>query len=91
MTGAELKHARISLSKALDERLSIADMAMLCGLADPTGNGKDTMRKWEQGDGPSGPVATLLSLLVDGLSLDDSEVQVFFLEYIRDRLGIVPI
>jgi hypothetical protein len=36
-------------------------MAKLCGLA--PGNGADTMRKWEDGEGPSGPVAVLLSIL----------------------------
>jgi hypothetical protein len=44
-----LRHARQRIGDAIDDRLSYADMARLVGLSDPTGNGKDTMRKWEDG------------------------------------------
>lgn len=63
MTGAELKQLRHDLSDAIGRRLSTVDMARICGLKDPERNGKDTYRKWEDGDGPSGPVAALMSLL----------------------------
>jgi hypothetical protein len=62
MTGAEMKHIRHGLSEAIGRRLSLADMAKLCGLKDPEGNGRQTWRKWEEGEGPSGPVAVLLSI-----------------------------
>ena len=42
MTGAELNAIRGQLSQAIGDRLSYRDMATLVGLADPTGNGKDT-------------------------------------------------
>jgi hypothetical protein len=61
MTGPELKQLRADLGDAVGRRLSVADMARLCGLA--PGNGADTMRKWEEGAGPSGPVAAQLELL----------------------------
>lgn len=61
MTGPELKQLREDLGAAIGRRLSVADMAKLCGLA--PANGADTIRKWEEGDGPSGPVAALLSIL----------------------------
>lgn len=63
MTGPDLKQLRHDLGDAIGRRLSLADMARICGLADPERNGKDTMRKWEDGAGPSGPVAGLLSIL----------------------------
>ena len=61
MTGPELKQLRADLGGAIGRRLSVNDMAKLCGLAPK--NGGDTWRKWEEGDGPSGPVAALLSIL----------------------------
>jgi hypothetical protein len=61
MTGPELNQLRADLGDAIGRRLSFGDMAKLCGLA--PGNGADTIRKWEEGDGPSGPVAALLSVL----------------------------
>ena len=61
MTGSELKDLRHSLGDAIGRRLSLADMAKLCGLA--PANGADTWRKWEDGAGPSGPVAALMSIL----------------------------
>lgn len=60
MTGAELKKLREHLSEAIGQQLSVADMAKLCGL--PSGDGADTIRKWEV-TGPSGPVAELLRIL----------------------------
>jgi hypothetical protein len=61
MTGPDLKQLRISLGEAIGRRLSVADMAKIAGLA--PANGADTWRKWEDGAGPSGPVATLMSIL----------------------------
>ena len=61
MTGPELTQLRHDLGDAIGKRLSLADMAKLCGLA--PANGADTIRKWEAADGPSGPVAALLSIL----------------------------
>lgn len=63
MTGPELKQLREDLGAAVGKRLSVADMAKLCGLA--PANGADTIRKWEDGAGPSGPVAALLSILAN--------------------------
>ena len=60
MTGQELKKLREHLGEAVGRKLSIADMAKLCGL--PPGNGADTVRKWEV-TGPTGPVAELLRIL----------------------------
>jgi hypothetical protein len=60
MTGPELKQLRHDLGEAIGRRLSLADMAKICGLA--PANGADTWRKWEDGAGPSGPVAALLSI-----------------------------
>jgi hypothetical protein len=61
LTGAELKQLRHDLGDAIGMRLSVADMAKICGLA--PANGADTWRKWEDGAGPSGPVASLMSIL----------------------------
>ena len=61
MTGAEFKQLRYDLGDAIGVKIHHADMARICGLA--AANGPETIRKWESGDGPSGPVATLLSLL----------------------------
>lgn len=72
MTGSELKQLREDLGDAVGRRLSLADMAKLCGLSDPERNGKDTMRKWEDGPGPSGPVAALLSVLA--YALEDRDI-----------------
>jgi hypothetical protein len=60
MTGDELKQLRHDLGEAVGQRLSTADMARICGLAPK--NGADTWRKWEEGEGPSGPVAALMSI-----------------------------
>lgn len=79
MTGAELKQLRHDLSDTIGRRLSVADMAKLCGLAPK--NGADTWRKWEEGDGPSGPVAVLMSLYVSG-----ANVSVWMLDRINTRL-----
>jgi hypothetical protein len=61
MTGPELKQLRRDLGDAIGRRMSLTDMAMICGLAQA--NGADTIRKWEDGAGPSGPVAAQLELL----------------------------
>jgi hypothetical protein len=61
MTGPELKQLRISLGEAIGRRLSVADMTKIVGLA--PAKGADTWRKWEDGARPSGPVATLMSIL----------------------------
>jgi hypothetical protein len=60
VTGPELKQLRQDLGDAIGRRLSVADMAKLCGLE--TRNGADTMRKWEV-TGPSGPAGKLLHIL----------------------------
>ncbi|MGC5183964.1 hypothetical protein ACPXBI_28330, partial [Escherichia coli] len=67
MTGPEFKRARERISRLIGERLTIADMAALCGLTDPAGNGADTVRKWESGPGPSGPVAVHIEFVLEGL------------------------
>jgi hypothetical protein len=61
MSGPELKQLRHDLGDAIGKRLSTADMATIVGLA--PANGADTWRKWEDGAGPSGPVAAQLQLL----------------------------
>jgi hypothetical protein len=60
MTGPELRQLRNDLGEAIGKPLSAADMARLCGLA--TGNGGDTIRRWEV-SGPSGPAGELLRIL----------------------------
>lgn len=85
MTGPELKQLRHDLGDAIGQRLTEADMARLCGLKDPERNGKDTMRKSEDGDGPSGPVAELLKLVLSGLT--GSGDPGFFRDYLAERLG----
>lgn len=91
MTGEELKTIRASFSAAVGDQLSYLDMAALCGLADPAGNGRDTYRKWEDGNGPSGPVAAYLNLIWDGLCDASPAVPAFFREYIIIRVGITPL
>ncbi|MBR0693627.1 hypothetical protein [Bradyrhizobium lablabi] len=81
MTGEELKQLRHDLGEAIGRRLSVADMAKIVGLAPR--NGADTWRKWEEGDGPSGPVAVLMSLIMAGIDRDFE----FFLAYIEKRLA----
>jgi hypothetical protein len=68
MTGSDMKNIRHGLSEAIGRRLSLTDMAKLCGLKDPGGNGRETYRKWEDSEGPSGPVAVLLSLYLTGVN-----------------------
>ncbi len=60
MTGHELKKMREDLGEAIDQPLTVADMAKLCGL--PPADGANTIRKWEV-TGPNGPVAELLRIL----------------------------
>ncbi|NPU23972.1 helix-turn-helix domain-containing protein [Bradyrhizobium denitrificans] len=84
MTGEEFHGARATFSAASGRKLSQADMAKLVGLSDPGGNGADTVRKWEKGDGPSGPVATLVSLAIDGLTSQKRDIEAFIIEWILD-------
>jgi hypothetical protein len=61
MTGEDLKKLRGQIGgTVIGRRLSLSQMAKLCGLTNPNTNGADTIRKWERDDGPSGPVAALL-------------------------------
>jgi len=60
VTGPELKKLREHLGEAIGRKLTLADMAKLCGL--PEEGGANTIRKWEV-SGPSGPVAELLRIL----------------------------
>lgn len=88
MTGPELKQLREDIGEALGRRMTIADMARICGLKDPERNGKDTVRKWEDGEGPSGPVAALLSIIEEGYFDDrDPAVGEFLDEWINSRLS----
>jgi transcriptional regulator with XRE-family HTH domain len=61
MTGAQLKQLRKDLGEAIDRPLTVRDFAKLCGLPPESGGG--TILEWENGYGPIGPVAALLSLL----------------------------
>jgi hypothetical protein len=61
MTGAQLRQLREDLSEAIGRPLSVNDFAKLCGLQPESGGG--TILEWENGYGPIGPVAALLSLL----------------------------
>jgi hypothetical protein len=91
MTGEELNDARRLIGNYFGEQISFADMARIVGLADPSDNGKDTIRKWEDGDGPSGPVATLVNLIVAGLDQSaPPDVRAFFDRCISQRLGLEP-
>jgi hypothetical protein len=60
VTGSELKRLRADLGEAIGKKLTVADMATLCGL-DPH-DGPDTIRRWEV-SGPSGPAGELLRIL----------------------------
>ena len=85
MTGEQLKAARYAISRAVGQKISQSDMAEICGLLDPGGNGKTTIRKWEEGLGPSGPVGTLVELILEGVQHTDPDVRGFFINYVRDR------
>jgi hypothetical protein len=85
MTGAEMKDIRHGLSEAIGRRLSMADMAKLCGLDDPDGKGRLKYREWEEGDGHTGPVAVLLSLYKAGVN-PRGTAGVFMIDYILDHL-----
>jgi hypothetical protein len=87
MTGKQLKAARYAISRAVGEKISQSDMAAICGLLDPGGNGKTTIRKWEEGLGPSGPVGTLIDLILEGVHPD---VSGFFINHVRERPRDVP-
>jgi hypothetical protein len=89
VTGPEMKSIRHGLSEAIGRRLSLADMARLCGMKDPGGNGRKVYRGWEEGGGPSGPVAVLLSLYAAGIGSDDDRSRYtfkFLLDIIGERL-----
>lgn len=69
MTGEDLRLSRFGIGKAvLGRSLTYSEMAKLCGLSATrtrgdgvvVNNGADTIRKWEEGDGPSGPVDQLV-------------------------------
>jgi hypothetical protein len=61
MTGAQLKQLRKDLGDAIGRPLTDRDFAKLCGLPPESGGG--TILEWENGYGPIGPVAALLSLV----------------------------
>lgn len=61
MTGPELRQLREELGQSIGRRLSANDMAKLCGL--DASVGAETITNWEAGNGPSGPVVALLSIL----------------------------
>ena len=87
IAGPELKQLRGALGDAIGHRLSLVDMAKLCGLS--PGNAADTIRKWEDGAGsPTGPVAALLSIIAaayaDGC---DPAVPEFFSRWTKARLS----
>ena len=65
MTGDQLKQLRRDLGEAIGRPLSVNDFAKLCGLPPESGGG--TILEWENGYGPIGPVAALLSLLAVGI------------------------
>jgi hypothetical protein len=54
-------------------------------MLDPTDNGKDTIREWKNGAGPSGPVSTLVDLILEGVQHTDPDVSGFFIKYVRER------
>jgi hypothetical protein len=60
VTGPELKKLREHLGQAIGRKLTVADMAKLCGL--PERDGATIIRKWEV-SGPNGPLAELLRIL----------------------------
>jgi hypothetical protein len=60
VTGPELKKLREDLAEAIGQKLTVTDMAKLCGL--PDADGANTIRKWEV-TGPNGPVSELLRIL----------------------------
>jgi len=64
MTGVQLRQLREDLGEAIGRPLSVNDIAKLCGL--PPEGGGDIILEWENGGGPIGPVAALLSLLAVG-------------------------
>jgi hypothetical protein len=95
MTGPEMKDIRFAIGEAIGRRLSLSDMAKLVGLKDyglkpngKHGNGQETYRRWEEGDGPSGPVAVLLELMARGVMGYDRyhDGEYFMREEIRRRL-----
>ena len=66
MTGPELRDARATLAKMwnLEQPVSMADMGRLLRL-----KGRDpgaTIRDWERRDGPTGPAAVAVHLMLAG-------------------------
>jgi hypothetical protein len=90
MTGEQLKAARYAISRAVGQKISQSDMAEICGLLDPGGNGKDTIRKWGDGDGPTGPVSAMVRLILEGVTHTNPSVRGFFINYVRERPRDVP-
>jgi hypothetical protein len=90
MTGEQLKAARYAISRAVGEKVSQSHMADLCGLLDPDRNGKDTIRRWEDGDGPTGPVSAMVRLILEGVTHTNPAVRGFFINYVRERPRDVP-
>ena len=88
---AQLRAARYAIGRAIGAtKLSWSEMAELVGLLDPTGNGKDTIRKWENGAGPSGLVGTLVDLIFEGVQHTDPDVSALSINYVRERPRDVP-
>jgi hypothetical protein len=53
-------------------------------------HGKDTIRKWEDGDGPTGPVSAMVRLILEGVTHTNPDVSGFFINYVRERPRDVP-
>jgi len=90
-----MKDVRHALSDAIGRKLTLSEMAKLCGLKDwarrpdgRPGNGRETYREWEDGDGPPGPVAMLLALYAAGLRENHYAgcYETIILDIIRERL-----
>ena len=77
---------REDLGEAIGRPLSVSDMAKLCGLPPESGGG--TILEWENGYGPIGPVAVLLSLLAAGSDHYISESDAAFYRSMM-RAGII--
>jgi hypothetical protein len=49
-----------------------------------------TIRKWEDGDGPTGPISAMVRLILEGVTHSDPAVRGFFINYVRERPRDVP-
>jgi hypothetical protein len=67
MHGLEVTRIRKSLGEVVGRPLSERELGMMLGLPEP--EAETTVRKWEEGDGPSGSAAVALWLLA--FSTDD--------------------